>query len=150
MMSNNQSVHKATRRALAACLLTVLTVVSCSLSPEERVNPLDPVNWGDLFQATLVLVDTVVDTTPVRKIQISWEDIDHAMLTEYHVYRRIPVQSDGYLLVDVTQPPLTTYTDFDAVADSSYTYRLWAIFDGGADSVFSDEIRYLGRFDDRY
>lgn len=142
--------HKQARRLLTVCLLASLVAVGCSISPRERSNPLDPVSPVELFQLSLTLIDTVIDTDSVRRVQLNWQNIDHVALIEYHVYRRLPVQADGFVLRDITLPPLTTFTDMDAVPEDPYFFRVIALMGDGTDSVFSEEVSYQGRFDDRY
>lgn len=140
----------AAARLMVIGLLAVTVAFGCSLTPKERANPLDPLNPVPPLQLTLELVDTVIDTVSDRKIQLTWSGIEHGGLLDYRVYRRVPINFENFTLLDIVESSLTTFTDFSSCADTAYYYKIVALMGDGTDSIFSEEIRYLGRFDDRY
>ena len=146
----NSLFNKSAGPLLVVCIMTVLITVGCSLSPKERANPLDPLYPTPPLDCSLSLVDIQVDTAWTRKIRLDWAELDHVGLVEYHVFRRVPVESEGFVILDVIDPPVTTYTDLECVVDSAYYYRVTALLGDGTDSVLSEEVRYLGRYDERY
>lgn len=140
------------RQAFSIMLVSVIIfmAISCSLSPKERANPLDPMNLTEPFQLTLQLVNVADETGTVRRIMLDWRDIDHVALKEYHIFRRAPVPIGPYSLVAVTQPPTTTFLDDESIVEEWYFYRVSALFGDGNDSVLSDRIEYRGDSDPRY
>lgn len=150
MMTHSEFSNRVSGRMLILLLSVVVIAASCSLGPKDRTNPLDPLAPYDPFDVTLSLIDTVDVDTAVRRIQLNWKNIDHVALREYHVYRRVPVQADGFTMVSMTQPPLTAYTDTEAVVENAYFYLVVALMGDGTDSIYSEEVKYLGRFDPRY
>ncbi len=139
-------------RPIVACLLVfpllILALAGCSLEPKERLNPLDsfnPETGGDPFDLDIRLVEMSSDTGMLEVVQVSWNNIQHDSLNEYHVWRRVGYVSEVYEMIGTTLPPQTTFIDDDCKANTGYYYQIIAVLNEGRDSVASEVVRFVKR-----
>lgn len=129
-----------TRFTAIVVIVIVVVMLGCSLDPKERANPFDPdnpLNYGDPLWLEVSIVDTVIDSSPVKAPLLDWRDVDQTLLDEFHVYRRRTIFDSILVMVATVAPDVSVYLDVNTRLGVRYDYRVVAVMLNNTDSVLS-------------
>ena len=137
------TTNRAVASVLILAMVGVIAMVGCSISPKDRLNPLDSDNdetGYDPFEVSLsqdIILDGI-DTTRIHHIE--WRDIPHEVIVKYHLFRKqANLYYLPYVFLDEFDVGDTCYDDSTFNSQIKYFYRVTAIFSGGEDSIRSSE-----------